>query len=305
MRQAFLHEQEAAAERPVDLWRESGFHSTIRWGAVFGGWLVATAVALLLYAVGLSLGIGTISAADAEIFSKKVVVISGVWMLITWLTALYFGGYFTSAASKDLAWNNVVPQAVLVWALSNILTILVGVTSVGATGITGTLAAGEAVGGIGAGLTASSSFTAGQAADISGRSVASSFQAELKRTIGRTMAGKSNDPQTLRTAAEAIDARALAAISTAFLTGGQEAAEDALAVHTSLSRAEADQVTSNLAAEAREARTKIEAANDRAAAYTVAALWTAIGISLLSLWTAIQGAKRSAARTLTSEAFAL
>lgn len=288
--------QENAATGRHEIWRES-FSSHIRWGAVFGGWLTATAIAMLLYAVGVSIGIGTISAADAEVFSKKVVFLSAAWMLVTWMTALFFGGYFASAASRDTNQRGAVSQAVLVWALSNILTLLVGVTGIGATGMTGALAAGEAAGGLGAGLTASAPLVASQAAAENRESTLRGFQADLRRSLSVAAAGpnaREVDAEAIRQAAEDVDARELASLTTAFLRGDEAAARDSLTVYTSLSPQQIDRVVATLSSRVEEAKARLEAASDKAAAYTVAALWTAVLTSVLALLAAIAGAKQRA-----------
>jgi hypothetical protein len=67
----------------------------MRFRAVIAGWLVATAVAGLLYVAGLALGFASFDAWNASGSAKGIGIGTGVWMVVTWIAAL-FGWYVCS-----------------------------------------------------------------------------------------------------------------------------------------------------------------------------------------------------------------
>ncbi|MGP1664942.1 MAG: hypothetical protein ACTS5I_03310 [Rhodanobacter sp.] len=64
--------------------------------AVFAGWFIATGVAALLYVAGLALGFSSFNAWDAADSAKGIGIGTVIWMVLTWVTALFLGGMFAS-----------------------------------------------------------------------------------------------------------------------------------------------------------------------------------------------------------------
>jgi|GEM_PF-2534829 len=263
----------------------------IKWGAVFGGWLVATAAAMLLYAVGSAIGIASINFADIENVGKKAALGATVWLLITWVISLYLGGLFSSAVTRETDKRTAGLQGIAVWALSSILTILVGVTGIGATGILGFQIAkgvGQVAGG---GLAAVASSNTMQ----EGNEIPTAFQAQLKQAIAEQAAVRTAvSEDTLSQVADELNPETLSLIAAEFIRSDVEGAKNALALHTSLSGAEADKVVSGLSRQAEVLKAKAKETAERVADYTAAGLWCSIVISLFALGAAIFGGRSGA-----------
>jgi hypothetical protein len=75
---------------------ERGLHPTMKFRAVIAGWLVATGVAGLLYIAGLALGFSSFDAWHAAGSAKTIGVGTAIWLVITWVAALFLGGMFAS-----------------------------------------------------------------------------------------------------------------------------------------------------------------------------------------------------------------
>lgn len=263
-----------------------GPFGNIRWEAILGGWVVATAVALVFYALGAAIGINVIQGTNLEAMSLKTVVLSSIWLLVSWVVALYLGGLFSSRGVKKVNHGTGTLHAIGVWAVSNVMTILVAVSGVGMIGLTGTLA-------LSSGFMAAAPVAA--EAVEQNPNVPSNFLAQLKYGISdsiskRTDANADNINQSL----EELNAKNLTLIGADFLRGDKTAAQNSLAIYTSLSNEEAAQVVDSLSAETEEVKARVKEAADKAAAYTSAALWASVLISLLSLQAAIMGGRTGA-----------
>jgi len=68
----------------------------LSWRAIIAGWLVATAVAGLLYVAGMALGFAAFDATDLASTAKGVGIGTGIWFVLTWATALFLGGMAAS-----------------------------------------------------------------------------------------------------------------------------------------------------------------------------------------------------------------
>lgn len=252
-------------------------YTNVKWRAVFGGWLVALATALLLYTVGTAIGISVINFTDAEALNAKTATLSAMWVLITWIVALYLGSYFASALANDGEKHNGVLHGIGVWALSTVLTVFVAAAGIGTLGAVltgGLLVAGPQV-----------------AEQVSKTPM--SFQTEIKDAVGAQAAKETANPN-FRRAVRELDAETLTAVGSDFVRGDQNAAADSLAYHTSLNRAEAQQVVNNLSAKIEEAKARLKEAKDKVAKFTTAALASSVLISLISLLAAIAGGSAGA-----------
>lgn len=287
---------------------ETYFHShpgNIRWGAILGGWVVATAAALVFYAIGTALGINVIQATDLDALSKKTVVLTGIWLLISWVSALYLGGLFASRGIREANPKTGALHAIGVWAVSNVLTIMIGVSGLGITGMAGIMAAGQA----GKGLVAAAPFAAKAASE--NPNVPADLLAKLKYGISDSVAKRSNKnagnaqqvengtvqvrTETVNNSVNELSNESLLAVGADFLRGDKEAAKNSLAINTSLSRQEAEQLVDSLSAQTEEVKARLKEAADKAALYTSAMLWVSVLISLLSLQAAIMGGRAGAA----------
>ena len=90
----------------------------LAWGAIIAGWLVATGIAGLLYLGGLALGFSAFDAHEAGGNLKGIGIGSVIWMVVTWIVALFLGGMFASWFDGRADDTVGSMHGVTVWALS-------------------------------------------------------------------------------------------------------------------------------------------------------------------------------------------
>ncbi|MDQ6646968.1 MAG: hypothetical protein M3Y93_07025 [Pseudomonadota bacterium] len=93
-------------------------HSRISWGAIFAGWLVATAVAGLLYLAGLALGFAAFDPYATHGAMKGIGVGTAIWLIGTWAAGLFVGGMFASWFDGKSDQTSGAIHGVAVWGLS-------------------------------------------------------------------------------------------------------------------------------------------------------------------------------------------
>jgi len=93
-------------------------HATMRWGAIIGGWLVATGIASLMYVAGLAIGFSAFDPYNAATAAKGVGMGTAAWMVLTWAVSLFLGGMFASwfDGRSDQTIGSL--HGVTVWGLS-------------------------------------------------------------------------------------------------------------------------------------------------------------------------------------------
>jgi hypothetical protein len=98
----------------------------LSWGAIFGGTFVALGVWLLLYALGLALGLSAVNPADPG-SAKSAGIVTGIWSLIAPLIALFVGGVVASRTAGVVDKTGGALHGAVLWGL----TTLVGVVLMG------------------------------------------------------------------------------------------------------------------------------------------------------------------------------
>lgn len=109
-------------------------HPTMRWGAVFAGWLVASGTAILLYVFGLAVGFSAFEPHNVAAIVRGVSAGAIVWVILTWGGALWIGAMFASWFDGRNDTEMGVVRGLTVWGLSMTATALVvasGLTHVG------------------------------------------------------------------------------------------------------------------------------------------------------------------------------
>lgn len=253
----------------------------ICWGAIFAGWFVATATAILMYVLGTAIGITAIDLSNAEALSEKVAAVSLIWVALSWLVSLYLGSYFAASLGRNSIYHCGKKEGIAVWAFSTVLTVLVGVTGLGITGATGVLATAEAG-------KAAAPYIAKAAEANEGFPIPANYQVNLKDTISEIMGARTDATTSNQTR---IHPRTYGMVSLELLYGDESEAKRILDMHTNLSRAEINTVVSKMAQQTEEFKAKAKAAAEKVARYTAFAMGAAFWINLLSLFAAIAGGK--------------
>lgn len=142
-------------ERPGVVTATAGTPFKLSWSAILGGAFVALGVWILLYSLGLALGLSSVDPNDPG-SARSAGIGTGIWSLIAPLIALFAGGYVASRTAGGLDKAGGALHGAVLWGLTTLAgTILMGmaisslmgaVFSVGKTavGAAGTAVAGAA-----------------------------------------------------------------------------------------------------------------------------------------------------------------
>ncbi len=87
-------------------------HVTMNWGAIFGGWLVATGMASLVYVGGLAAGFDRFDPHDAAATG------AAIWIILTWAVSLFVGGMFASWFDGKADQTVGTLHGITVWGLA-------------------------------------------------------------------------------------------------------------------------------------------------------------------------------------------
>ena len=90
----------------------SNTHVTMNWGAIFGGWLVATGIASLIYVGGLAVGF------DGFDPYEEAATGAAIWIILTWAVSLFIGGMFASWFDGKTDQTVGTLHGITVWGLS-------------------------------------------------------------------------------------------------------------------------------------------------------------------------------------------
>jgi hypothetical protein len=136
----------------------------LSWGAIFGGTFVALGVWIMLYALGLALGLSSVDPNDPG-SAKSAGIGTGIWSLIVPLIALFVGGLVASRTAGVVDKMGGAIHGAVLWGLTTLVGVVVmgmaisslmgavfsvGKTAVGAAGsaISGAASQGGQVGNI-------------------------------------------------------------------------------------------------------------------------------------------------------------
>jgi hypothetical protein len=138
--------------------------SYIDWAAVIGGGVVAVAVGSVFAGFGAALGLSTISAEPGEGSFNAMVIVSGVWIVVSLVVSYMTGGYIAGrmrrridAATADEVTVRDGVNGLIVWGLGIIVSVfLLGAAASTTVSAVGTAAetAGNVVGGVAEGTLA-------------------------------------------------------------------------------------------------------------------------------------------------------
>lgn len=141
-----------------------GIPFKLSWGAIFGGTFVALGVWILLYALGLALGLSSVNPSDPS-SARSAGIGTGIWSLIAPLIALFVGGLVASRTAGVVDKMGGALHGAVLWGLTTLVGVVVmgmalssllgaafnvGKTAVGAAGtvISGAASQGGQIGNI-------------------------------------------------------------------------------------------------------------------------------------------------------------
>lgn len=248
--------------------------SDIRWSAIFGGWLLATAIAWLLYVFGLALGFSTAATADVDTSARAWGTGALAGLVLTSAVSMFLGGMF--ASWLDGKADRVVGtlHGIGVWALASTVAALLIVVSSSHALLGGAIFSGATS----AALVGNSPGSApgGTGTSVMGRGASSALQPGLRQHISQALAKTS--PQGPATPSmgttEQVDPQTTAAVAAYLLQGNTEAARSRLMSDTSLPQADADQVLQSMAAQTERTKAELKEAAQRGAKYLSIVMWS-------------------------------
>jgi hypothetical protein len=99
----------------------------LSWAGLFGGIVVAVGLWLLLTALGLAVGLSSVSPSDSMNAMRNLGIGTGIWSLVVSIVALFVGGLVASRTSGILDRPAGAIHGAVLWALATVLSIaLVG-----------------------------------------------------------------------------------------------------------------------------------------------------------------------------------
>jgi hypothetical protein len=93
----------------------SPFH--VSWGALFAGAIAALGVWVLLYSLGLALGLSTVDPNDTDTV-RRTGIFTGLWGLVAPLVALFIGGLVAGRSAGPLRRGSGALHGLIVWSLT-------------------------------------------------------------------------------------------------------------------------------------------------------------------------------------------
>lgn len=234
----------------------------LSWSAIFAGWLVATAVAGLLYVAGMALGFSAFDPYATPVAIKGIGIGTAIWFICTWAAGLFIGGMFASWFDGRSDQTSGVMHGIAVWGLS-----------VTAAAVWMSLGLGQAM-----------HHRAPDRGDHAAMSVAAATQNDalliLQANVRRMTRDSGNGPRASGSNDKAVVASILA---------DRPQTARALLMADGVSAGDIDQALPRLGTEAAAANRQIRADANNAARYTAIALWVAVLSGLLALLTAAAG----------------
>ncbi|MFP2903043.1 hypothetical protein [Corallococcus sp. 4LFB] len=92
----------------------------LSWGAIFGGTFVALGVWILLYTLGLALGLSSVDPSDAG-SAKSAGIFTGIWSVIVPLVALFVGGMVAARSAGIVDKAGGALHGAVLWGLTTLL----------------------------------------------------------------------------------------------------------------------------------------------------------------------------------------
>lgn len=200
----------------------------LSWGSVFAGVVVAMVTFLALELLGLGIGLGLLNPAAGQRFAA-VGIGTGIWLILSTLISLFFGGWTASWLSGTATPMRGLLHGIVTWGLVTLVSFYLMTSAVGA------LASGFASF-IGTGLTAAPQI-------VQQQGLPGNVMGDLGRVL-RESSRPGADTQAVVTSMTGLFARGDAATAE-----DRNAAVDTLVANTTLSRPEATRLVDNWVAQ--------------------------------------------------------
>jgi hypothetical protein len=213
------------------------------WGAIIGGMVAALGIGLLLYALGVAIGLSHINPRDLRSLRSSG-ILTGIWALATPLIALFVGGFVAARWSTAVTRPEGATHGLVVWGLTSLAGAYLLITALSAV-VGGVATVGHAVAQAGGGDDTASGASAG--GDTSDQSVAIDAD-EALRPVNERLQAQGRPPITTAD----LEAAAVSAAQEAQRTGqrlDRDMLVNALAQNTGVSRADAQEIADRMEAQ--------------------------------------------------------
>lgn len=249
----------------------------LSWGAIFGGAVSALGLWLLLYALGLALGLSSMDPADPG-SARGAGVFTGIWSLVSPLIALFVGGMVAGRGAGVVTRSGGSMHGLVMWGLTVLFGAFFLISVLGSV-LGGVFSAGKAAVGAAGGSGAqiqSVTRSFGLDAEDALKPINDRLQAEGKPTI----------------TAEQFSEATKDVVNDAVREGrmNRELLVTSIADKTDLSREDAEEVAGRVEAQFNESVGQVQAGALKAGDITGKVFWGVFGALFLGLISAILGA---------------
>ncbi|AKF79925.1 hypothetical protein OWM54_13655 [Myxococcus sp. MISCRS1] len=275
-------------EKPGVISASAGTPFKLSWGAILGGTFVALGVLILLYSLGLALGLSSVDPSNPG-SARSAGIGTGIWGLIAPLIALFAGGFVASRTAGVVDKGGGAMHGAVMWGLTTIagvalmgmvISTIVGTAVRTATGVVG--ATGAAVAG----------------AASQGDQVANAFGLDANDALGPVNERLRAEGKPAITANQ-LEAATKDIVTTAVRTGdvNRELLVGSIAENTRLSRQDSEDVANRVQGQIDAARAKVGQVGQQvqqgalvAADKSGRVFWGIFGALLLGLIASVLGA---------------
>lgn len=218
----------------------------VSWGAVLGGVVTAVAVQIVLTVLGMAIGLSIIAPSGDQADPQAFGIGAGIWWLVTGLISLFLGGWVAGRVAGYPQYFESAMQGFLTWCTVTFISALL-VTSAGGALLSGAMSVmanslqsgGEDLAESTRGLFGDDDVRGGSSANYQIGNRSGRQHDEIRRQVDdlvRESGGSQRDTDEVMMEIEYV------IIGQAHTPADRQAAVDTLVAHTSLSRAEAQQL---------------------------------------------------------------
>lgn len=275
-------------EKPGVIGASAGTPFKLSWGAILGGTVVALGVLILLYSLGLALGLSSVDPSNPD-SARSAGIGTGIWGLIAPLIALFIGGFLAARTAGVVDKAGGAMHGAVMWGLTAIAgVILMGmvVSTIVGTAVKATT---SVVGATGAAVAGAAS---------QGGDAAQAFGLDANDALGPVNERLKAEGKPTITANQ-FEAATKDIVTTAVRTGNvdRELLVTSIAENTRLSRQDSEDVANRVQAQIDGAKAKMGQVGEqvqlgalKAADKTGRAFWGVFGALLLGLIASVLGA---------------